>query len=134
MVSNVKYQFTMVQFLKIHLYDLITWSRWYFCEKNVPKSLFENIIFYLIKISLISAHHLWILTLLWGIGSNWLYQPIILAYIISYIDLGSENDHNPNDRLQSLWQHSFLEKKIISKFPMQTSNVTLCTFQWQMIS
>ena len=78
-----------------------------FMWKIVPKLLFEAIIFYLIHISLLSSHHLWILAVLGGVGSNGWYQPIILIYMILFINLGSQNNHNPYEQHHSLWRPSF---------------------------
>ena len=45
------------------------------------------------------AHHLWILAVLGGLGANGWYQLIILTYMISFINLSPQNNHNPYDRL-----------------------------------
>ena len=76
--------------------------------KNITKSIFETIIFYLIEISLLPAHHLWILAVLGSLGSNGWYQPIILTYMILFIKLGSQNNHYPYNLHRGLWQPSFM--------------------------
>ena len=52
------------------------WDKMVFLWKNIPKSLLDTIFFYLIKISLLSAHYICILAILEGLGPNGWYQTI----------------------------------------------------------
>ena len=74
--------------------------------KIFPSCFLRPSFFYLIQISLLSDHHLWILAVLWGLGSNGLYQPTNLFYMILFINLGLQNNHNQH---QIYWQLSLGE-------------------------
>ena len=54
------------------------------------------------------AQHVWILAVLGSLWSNGWYQPIILTYMILFINICQQNNHNPYDRLRGLWKPSFV--------------------------